>query len=106
MFYLVGRSPEAAGRWLEGLRTAVDSLSQFPHRCQRASPDLTHTATSRQLLYRFGTATYRVLFAIAEVQPEQPATVRVIRVIHGSRGTDNPLDESSSVTRVLISVKV
>lgn len=80
-FWLLGRSPEVAGRWYEGLLRAYRSLADFPGRCPLAPeasrfPDV----EVRQLLYGRGSSAYRILYCILE-----PDTVRILHVRPGAQ---------------------
>ena len=73
-------SPDAAARWHEGLLVAIQSLTQLPRRCalvpepERAGHEL------RQLLYRQGRTTYRLLFVIIDTEEDAPGMVRVLHI--------------------------
>jgi plasmid stabilization system protein ParE len=91
MLFLLRRSPEGAGVWLSNLNAAVESLSTFPHRCPLAPQGFVSARNARQLLFRYGSATYRILFTITEGQSGEPSTVRILRLFHGlqqPRATD------------------
>ncbi len=64
------RSPQQAQRWLDGLTAALASLSSLPSRCSLARENERHDGmVLRQLLYRFGSATYRIVFRVIEPEP-------------------------------------
>lgn len=84
--WLVGRSPERAGRWYEGLLLAYQSLVRFPARCPLAPEnDMFEAVEVRQLLYGTGRTTYRILFSIMEGTQDEPGTVRILHVRHAAR---------------------
>jgi len=72
-------SPLAAARWLEGIRQAVDSLSEMPSRCPVAGDEFGTEVVVRQLLYGRRRNRYRILFTV------KGDTVQVLRVRHGAR---------------------
>jgi plasmid stabilization system protein ParE len=85
-FWLVGRSPELAGRWYSGLLDAYQSLSQLPNRCPLAPENEEFEAVEvRQLLYGSRRNVYRILFYIREAIGTEPATVRILHVRRGIR---------------------
>jgi plasmid stabilization system protein ParE len=65
--------------WLEGLKDALDSLSQLPHRCPHAPESVVFPFEVRQLLYGRKSHQYRVLFTI------DADTVIVLHIRHGRR---------------------
>jgi plasmid stabilization system protein ParE len=80
--WLLGRSPEQAGRWQAGLERAVDSLGQFPTRCPLAPESGAFDVPVRQLLY----GSYRILFTLADADDDGTLdTVRILHVRHGAR---------------------
>jgi plasmid stabilization system protein ParE len=62
--WMAERSPEGAGRWLEGLLRALETLTAFPRRCERAPESRFVDAEIRQLLYGRRANRYRALFTI------------------------------------------
>ena len=83
--YLLLRSPQAATRLRNGLGRAVESLSLMPSRCPLAPENGSLDRPIRQLLYRHGGTTYRILFLIIEATEDAFGLVRVIRVRHGAQ---------------------
>ena len=83
--YLLLRSPQAATRLRDGFAKAIQSLSQMPSRCPFAPENGRLDRPIRQLLYRYGSTTYRILFITIEPIQENPALVRVLRVLHGAQ---------------------
>jgi plasmid stabilization system protein ParE len=80
--WMVGHSPENAGRWINGLDQAIDSLSTFPTRCPLAPENDTFVEEVRQHLY----GRYRILFTLLDVDDDGvPDTVRILHVRHGAR---------------------
>ena len=84
-YRLLLRSPQAATRLRSGLEEAIDSLSQMPGRCPFAPEDGMLDRPLRQLLYRHGSATYRILFIIINATEDDPGIVRITRVRHGAQ---------------------
>ena len=82
LLWLLGRSPEQAGRWQEGLEKAVASLQEFPTRCPLAPEKDAFDIEVRQLLYRG----YRILYTLVDVNDDGiDDTVRILHVRHGAR---------------------
>jgi len=79
---LAGSSPDAAQRWADGFDSALASLSTLPTRCSLAREHARYPDTVvRQLLYRFGRATYRIVFFVIEPDNEnEKGIVRVLQV--------------------------
>lgn len=74
--WLVGHSPTAAARWLEGPETAVNSLTEFPTRCPLAPEN------DAFAIYRG----YRSLFTLVDAHNDGTLdTVRLLHVRHGAR---------------------
>jgi plasmid stabilization system protein ParE len=65
--------------WLEGLKDALDSLSQLPHRCPLAPESVVFPFEVRQLLHGRKPHQYRVLFTI------EADAVIVLHIRHGRR---------------------
>lgn len=84
-FWYLGRSPEGATRWYAGLMRALDSLQQFPRRCQLARESERFSAEVRQLIYGSGRSAYRILFRVYEAEATDPALVRILHVRHAMR---------------------
>jgi plasmid stabilization system protein ParE len=77
--YVHERAPRAAGRWLDGILAAIDTLAEFPHRCGEARESDEFEEPVRQLLVGRRPHVYRVLFVI------RGKVVRVLHVRHGAR---------------------
>ena len=78
-------SPTFAARWYSGLLETIASLDTFPRRCPLAlENDDFPDKDVRQLLYRQGRTSYRILFCIIE-----PDIVRVLHVRNSSRNFGN-----------------
>ncbi len=84
-YRLLLRSPQAATRLRIGLEEAISSLSQMPGRCPFAPEDGMLDRPIRQLLYRHGGTTYRILFITIDATEDDPGIVRVTRVRHGAQ---------------------
>jgi plasmid stabilization system protein ParE len=80
-FWLMGKLPNFAGRWYDGLLDAIASLDTFPngHSYARENDDFPDMEV-RQLIYRQGRTVYRVLYTVIE-----PNIVKVLHVRHASR---------------------
>ena len=78
-------SPVAAERFRDGIARAIRSLSQMPHRCVLAPENGWLDHEVRQLIFRSGRSTYRILFTIFEAAEDMPALVRILRVRHGAQ---------------------
>jgi plasmid stabilization system protein ParE len=74
------RSPEAAQRWYRGLRSAIETLADFPQRCGLAPENDFFPEEIRQLLYG-RRQIYRILFEIREMEQ----IVFILHVRHGAR---------------------
>lgn len=70
----------AASIWYNGLERAVDSLEQFPRRCQLAPESKTLKRPLRQFLYGNKPHVYRTLYEIDEANK----TVYVLTIRHGA----------------------
>lgn len=82
LFWILGQSPEWAGKWQCGLESAIHSLTEFPGRCPRAPEDTQFAVTVRQLLY----GSYRILFTLVDSDGDSEVdTVRILHVRHGAR---------------------
>jgi plasmid stabilization system protein ParE len=73
--WLQAESPAAAVRWIDGLRGAIESLTNFPRRCPLAPESADHAEEIRQPLY----GRYRILFVIRKQR------VFVLHLRHSSR---------------------
>jgi plasmid stabilization system protein ParE len=82
LLWLLGRSPDQAGRWQDGIEKAILSLSEFPARCPLAPEDDMFSVSVRQLLF----GRYRILFTLVDTDEDsEPDTVRILHVRHGAR---------------------
>jgi plasmid stabilization system protein ParE len=79
--WIAEAAPEAAVAWLQGLRAAIGTLSDYPRRCPLALENAFFAEEIRQLLYGRRRYVYRVLF---EVRDEEQ-TVYILHVLHGAR---------------------
>lgn len=68
-------SPVEAGRWLDGLLAAIDSLGHFPRRFPRAPQARPTRREVRQMLYK----SHRVFFTVVGKE------VRTLHIRHGAR---------------------
>lgn len=92
LLWLLGRSPDFAGRWQAGLEKAIQSLEVFPTRCARAPESDSFDVDVRQLIY----SGYRILFTCLDADGDgADDTIRILHVRHGSR---RPLDEVGGET--------
>ncbi|MEC4803297.1 MAG: type II toxin-antitoxin system RelE/ParE family toxin [Jaaginema sp. PMC 1079.18] len=71
--------------WYQGLIDAIASLQKMPRRCPLAREDAFFSQEVRQLLYKRGTQTYRILFTVLDDQPIP--TVRILHVRHAAQKT-------------------
>ncbi len=99
-YYLLLRSPQAANRLRQGIAKAIRSLTQMPSRCPLAPENGRLDRPIRQLLHRYGSTTYRILFFVVEATETDTGIVRIIRVLHGAQqhlgsATDQADDNSS-----------
>ena len=79
--WLLGVSPEFAGRWYDGLLDTIASLDTFPKRCPLAPENEDFPDTEvRHLIYRQGRTIYRILYCLLE-----PTTVRILHIRHGAQ---------------------
>ncbi|MFP4009914.1 MAG: type II toxin-antitoxin system RelE/ParE family toxin [Spirulinaceae cyanobacterium] len=69
----------------QGLIDAIASLQEMPRRCPLAREDSFFSQEIRQLLYKQGKQTYRILFTVLEDQPIP--TVRILHVRHAAQKT-------------------
>ena len=82
LLWLLGRSPNQAGKWQEGFEKAVSSLAEFPTRCLLAPEADLFSVPVRQLLY----GQYRILFTLVDTDDDgEPDTVRSLHVRHATR---------------------
>jgi len=76
---LAQQAGETGIRWFQRLRSTLESLSEFPHRCRLAPEDADFPFEVRQLFYGRKPHLYRVLFTI-----EADAVV-ILHIRHGRR---------------------
>ena len=82
LLWIMGRDPNGAKRWQEGLETAAESLSMFPRRCPLAPENEAFNVEVRQLLY----GAYRVLYTLIDSDGDgENDTARILHVRHGAR---------------------
>ena len=74
--YIYQRAPLNAGRWLNGIRDAIETLEAFPTRCGIAPEGKFVDAELRHLLFK----SHRIIFEV----DEQARKVRILYVRHGS----------------------
>ncbi len=78
--------PEFAGRWLEGLARAIESLETLPRRHERVSSEGSAGRETRRMLYRNGRTVYRVIFTMIDADDDgEEETVRVLQVRSASQ---------------------
>ena|SRR5260221_10318584 len=81
-FWLVGRNPNHAAKWLNGFRRSIATLSEFPERCQIAREDVLFDVPVRQHLFE----KHRILYTLIDSDGDGTAeTVRILHVRHGAR---------------------
>jgi plasmid stabilization system protein ParE len=93
-FYLLGRSPDIAGRWAHDLQSGLDSLEVFPRRCPVAPEHSAFGYEVRQLLFGSGRGMVRVFFVVRDEPSDEPPVVHVLRLIHASRSLAADNDDS------------
>lgn len=74
--YIYERSPLNAGRWLNGIRDAIQTLETLPTRCRIAPESKFVDAELRHHLFK----SHRIIFEVHEPTHE----VRILYVRHGS----------------------
>jgi plasmid stabilization system protein ParE len=79
------RDPNLALEWQEQMNAALEGLSEFPRRYQRASEPEESTAEIRSFVNRYKAIVYRVTYAIIETDESNPL-VRILRVRYAARG--------------------
>lgn len=81
-FWLVGKNPKYAGKWLSGFRESIATLSEMPQRCAIARESALYDVIVRQHLF----LKYRILFSIIDADGDRvDDTVRILHVRHGAR---------------------
>ena len=79
LLWMMGRSPEQAERWLNGLENSAASLDEFPGRCPVAPEQDAFDVEVRQLLY----GKYRLLFTLVDADDDgENDTVHILHVRH------------------------
>ncbi len=68
---------EAAFKWYRGLKKAILSLEERPHRC----PETPESSKFRHLLYGRKPHVYRVIYRVTE----KPQQVDILHIRHGAR---------------------
>ena len=79
---------EVAEAWRIGMRTVITGLATYPERCAAAVEDrLFPGGALRQLVYqrRRGGPVWRILFSVRPANADDPPTVRVHLIRHGSK---------------------
>lgn len=90
LLWIMGRTPERAQQWQDGLEKAVLSLEKFPSRCALLPEVSTPERPVRQLIH----GAYRLLFTLLDTDGDGDLdTVRLLHVRHGARG---PLTQENS----------
>jgi plasmid stabilization system protein ParE len=77
--WLAERSPDAAGRWFNGLHDTMGSLELFPERCPLAPECEFFDAEIREIFHGRRQHKYRILFTVSKGE------VHVLHVRHGAR---------------------
>lgn len=75
--------PEAATRWIRGLRAEIDRLAYFPY---RNAPRPRSPETRRHLCGR-GRSAYRAIYRI--VEPQESGDEHLVRILHVYPGLMN-----------------
>ena len=73
------QAPMGAGRWLERILKAIDSLEQHPQRCSLAPENDWYDGELRQLIVGKRQSAYRILFEI------RGTMIFILRVRHGAQ---------------------
>ena len=82
LIWIMGRSPDYADRWQEGLEISINSLTIMPGRCPLAPENNEFDVEVRQLLY----GVYRILFMLADADDDgESDTVRILHARHGAQ---------------------
>lgn len=81
MFWLLGVSPDYAGKWYDGLLRSFEGLSEMPYRFPIAPVPMPEEYDIRMMLYGRRSHMYRVLFRIIE-DPQSDGSEGIIRVLH------------------------
>ncbi len=84
MEFLIGRSPEAAKRWLDGLFEAIESLGELPARHALIAEAARLKRPLRSLPYQ----SHRVVYEVDETRQ----IVSIVRVYHFARAPLRPED--------------
>ena len=79
--HLSAYDPNFAGRWLEGLTQAIESLEILPRRHEKISMKGNEGRETRRMLYRNGRTAHRVVFMLVDNDDDgEEETVRVLQV--------------------------
>jgi plasmid stabilization system protein ParE len=89
--YIRQQAPMHAVSWYQGLKEAIQTLSEMPMRCPLAPEGKRTRRDIRQLLYGKRSGVYRVIFRIEEKAKGGPV-VRILHIRHGSRARLNIKD--------------
>jgi plasmid stabilization system protein ParE len=82
------RSGEQALRWYDGIRDAIATLADNPHRCILARENPKSDEELRELHFGLGSRpTHRAIFVI------DPDAVRVLAVRHAAQDDWNPVEK-------------
>ena len=76
---LAQEAGETGLRWFQRLKEALESLSEFPHRCPLAPDNADSPFEARELIYGRRPHLYRILFTI------EGDSVIVLHIRHGRR---------------------
>jgi len=79
--YIADHAPDAAIRWYEGIKTAINSLTDMPGRCGDAPESAALQYHLKQLHYGRRTGIYRIIFRIIEDSEE----VHILALRHAAR---------------------
>ena len=83
---LAAYDPDFAGRWLEGLTQALESLELLPRRHEKITLKGSEKRETRRMLYRNGRTVYRIVFMLLDNDDDgEEETVRVLQVRSGAQ---------------------
>lgn len=83
------KSPATALRWIQNIRTKLDTLKSQPLRCPIDPDSTAYGVETRVLLYGKKRGTYRILFTV------QDDVVRILTIRHAAQ--QSLLDEAEDV---------
>ncbi|NEQ34845.1 MAG: type II toxin-antitoxin system RelE/ParE family toxin [Okeania sp. SIO3I5] len=86
-------SIETARHWYQELLKTIESLSEMPKRCPLARENNYFSKEIRQLLYRRGRHSYRIIFTIVESQD-----ISIVRVLHLRHAAQQTIGKSQDET--------